>query len=336
MTHDGKILAIARDIIAQRRKANQAEQLRRREQAYARLPELRQLDGELGALMTDISATALRRGGNAGEAVMRAREESSRILLRRSNLLASGGFPPDYTDDIFTCPLCRDSGYVQGKPCACLKALYQEQSVRELSSVLDLRGQGFDSFDLSFYSDVPDRGHSLSPRSAMKTVFTLCKKYAEDFDSSSVSLLFRGSTGLGKTFLSSAIAGVVSEKGYSVVYDTATALVEVFERQKFDRGGENSEEAASGIRRYLGCDLLILDDLGTEMTTSFTQSALYSLINTRLINGKQTIISTNLSEDEMHRRYSPQLASRLEGDYLTLNFYGRDIRSLKRERALRA
>ncbi len=336
MAHDGKILARAREIIAERRRLNEAEQLRRRTQVYAEIPTIKQLDGELAALMSGITSNALKQGKDAGEAIAKARDESLRLLECRSRLLVGGGYPADYTDDLFACPLCRDTGYVMGKPCACLESVYQTESVRELSSMLDLRGQSFNQFDLSYYSDIPERGHSLSPRRAMETVFKLCQKYATDFGKNSVNLLFRGGTGLGKTFLSSAIAGVVSAKGFSVVYDTAISVMDSFEHQKFDRGGEGAEEVASGIRRYLGCDLLILDDLGTEMTTGFTQSALYSLVNTRLVNGGKTIISTNLSEDELRRRYSPQLASRIECEYLALNFYGRDIRSIKRERAMDA
>lgn len=169
----------------------------------------------------------------------------------------------------------------------------------------------------------------------MSTTFGICREYAKDFGNNSVNLLFRGNTGLGKTFLSASIARVVSEKGFSVVYDTIVSVIEVFEMQKFDRSGDNAEDVSSRIRRYLDCDLLILDDLGTEMSTAFTVSAIYSLINSRLISGGKTIISTNLSEDELKRRYTPQIASRLEGEYVLLKFAGRDIRAMKRERGLK-
>ncbi|NLV87300.1 MAG: ATP-binding protein, partial [Clostridiales bacterium] len=124
------------------------------------------------------------------------------------------------------------------------------------------------------------------------------------------------------------------EKGFSVVYDTAISVMYAFEVQKFDRAGGNAEEINSKVRRYLNCELLILDDLGTEMSTSFTSSALYNLINTRLIGGKKTIISTNLSADDMRRRYFPPIISRIEGEYICLNFAGRDVRAVKRERGM--
>ena len=145
-------------------------------------------------------------------------------------------------------------------------------------------------------------------------------------------LLLYGPPGLGKTFLSACIARVVSEHGFSVVYDTAVNIFAQFETQKFSRDEDDTREARDGTRRYLGCDLLILDDLGSEMTTPFVQSALYQLLNTRLTGGNRTIISTNLTPDDIRRRYTPQLASRLEGEYHMLRFFGEDIRLQKKQR----
>ena len=169
----------------------------------------------------------------------------------------------------------------------------------------------------------------------MSYALEICREYSSKFGPTSGNLLFSGNTGLGKTFLSASIAKVVSEKGFSVVYDTAVSVMEAFELQKFDRSGDGSAEIASRVRRYMDCDLLILDDLGTEMTTNFTQSALYTLVNGRLLRDKKTIITTNLGEAEMRKRYTPQIVSRLEGEYLPLGFAGKDIRAIKHERGLK-
>ena len=159
-------------------------------------------------------------------------------------------------------------------------------------------------------------------------VYDVCANYAHQFGRKPANLLLFGAPGLGKTFLSAAIAREVSDEGYSVVYDTAGHIFERFETQKFGR-----EEGADGdVERILNCDLLILDDLGTEMTTAFVQSALYQIINTRLMEKKSTILSTNLMPGEIARRYSPQIASRIEGEYQLLPFFGEDIRKLKKER----
>ena len=334
MAFDGKILSEARQAIAERKRDNENELQRRREEVYARDPRIKALDTELTRLMAGLAVEALKEGKNAGEAAKRAQSRAGEIISRQGEMLASLGYPADYIDEIFTCPDCRDTGYVLAKPCRCLKEIYKTMATRELSSILDLRGQSFEKFDLSYYSDKPEPERGAPPRQVMENVFFLCREYAENFGKDSVNLLFRGGTGLGKTFLSASIAKIVSEKGFSVVYDTAISVMDAFEAQKFDRAGENSEEINSRVRRYLGCELLILDDLGTEMSTSFTSSALYNLINSRLGGGGRTIISTNLSAEEMRRRYSPPIVSRIEGEYICLNFAGRDVRSVKRERGI--
>lgn len=334
MAHDGKILALARQAIADIKRKNEDELERRRTEVYAKAPAVKALEAELTRLMTGVAVTALKAGANAGAAVEGARCEVEALIERRAELLRANGYPETYIDEIFTCSDCRDTGYILGKPCRCLETLYKTMAARELSSMLDLRGQSFDCFELGYYSNLPDPENGVSPRHIMSNVLELCRDYAKNFGKTSMNLLFRGATGLGKTFLSASIARVVSEKGYSVVYDTAVSVMDVFETQKFDRGGEKAEQINSRVRRYLACDLLILDDLGTEMSTGFTASALYTIINTRLINGSKTIISTNLSAEEIRKRYTPQIVSRIEGEYICLNFAGRDIRAIKRERCL--
>ena len=167
----------------------------------------------------------------------------------------------------------------------------------------------------------------------MEFILSSCRSYAENFDAyPHKNLFFNGPPGLGKTFLSACIARVVSEQGYAVVYDTAANILSRFETRKFARYGEESRQAEADTRRYLTCDLLILDDLGSEFTSPFVQAALYELINTRLIEGKRTVISSNLNLEGVRQRYSPQVASRLEGEYLLMAVFGQDIRLLKKQR----
>lgn len=333
MAYDGKILSRARDDVAARRQKNEAEHQRRRTMAFARLPELRALETETVRLMTGVATAALRRGENAGEAVLCARTDCEALAARRTALLASIGLPADYLEEHFDCPKCRDTGYVMGKPCECLLALYREEAVKALTATLHTDGQSFETFDLNYYSSIPDED-GVSPREKMADIYALCRDYADGFGRDSMNFLFRGSTGLGKTFLAACIAKVVSGNGHSVVYDTAVSVMDAFEACKFDRGGENAEETSAHVRRCMDCELLILDDLGTEMTTSFTQSALYTLLNARLLNGGKTIVTTNLTPLEIEKRYTPQIVSRLKGDYMLLNFVGSDIRMLRRDRGL--
>lgn len=197
--------------------------------------------------------------------------------------------------------------------------------------MLDLGSQSFDTFSLDWYSDRMEAGQKKSARAHMEErVYNSCAEYAHRFGRKPGNLLLFGAPGLGKTHLSAAIAREVSGGGWSVVYDTAAHVFERFESQKFGR--EEGDEASSDVERILNCDLLILDDLGTEMTTAFVQSALYQIINTRLMEKKSTIINTNLTPEKLAQRYTPQIASRIEGEYELLPFVGEDIRKLKRER----
>ena len=323
---DGKLLALAREEKENiRRQALRTDRLRHRE-VYARVPEIRALDGEIAALVPRAAAGAL--GGGASLDELRAK--SLELQARRAELLVEHGWPMDYLDGAWDCPRCRDTGYVRGEMCQCLQKLYDQAQAKDLSALLGLGSESFDGFDLSYYDARPDPVSGVSPRAQMETVYGLCKDYAQSFGRSRVNLLFRGGTGLGKTFLSACVAREVARQGYSVVYETAVAAMAAYESARFDRDGD----AAGQTRRMEQCDLLILDDLGTEMVSPFSVSALYTLVNTRLLAGKNTIISTNLTAGQMAKRYSPQIVSRLEGEYQVLSFAGSDIRALKKARSL--
>ena len=213
--------------------------------------------------------------------------------------------------------------------CACLRSYYAREQIAELSHMLDIGSQSFDTFRLDYYST--DRGGlPRSPREAAQRNLEICQSFARDFRPGKQNLLLFGAPGLGKTFLSACIARVVSEDGFSVVYDTAGHIFSQFEAAKFRR--DDVDEPDESVERCMACDLLILDDLGSEMTTQFVQSALYELLNTRLVEGRRTVISSNLTMEEAARRYSPQVASRLMGEYHVLEFFGDDIRLLKKKK----
>ena len=332
MAYDPNVLrrASARLEEEKRRREDERELLRR--QTYAREPRLAQLDRRLQGTMAELVAASLRKGENAGDAVRAIRDKNLELQQERAVLLGALGLPEDALDDKPACPKCSDTGWVGANMCACLKALCTEEQIRELSKLLDLGEQSFDSFSLDYYSPLPWPGESLSPRENMEFIFDVCSSYARKFGRFYFRNLFlTGAPGLGKTFLSACIARTVSESGFSVVYDTAVNIFTRFEEQKFARDRLEAGEAKDETRRYLGCDLLILDDLGSELSTPFVQSALYTLINTRLTADKRTVISSNLTMDQVRARYTPQIASRLEGEYRVLPFYGEDIRLLRKQ-----
>ena len=327
MAYDGSIMqrALARYDQDKQRRADELEQ--RRRMAFTRQPRLAEIERELRGTMGRIVTSALQKGTDPLPAIRVLRDENLELQRERAELLTAMGEPIDYLDDKPACPLCGDTGYRKGQVCGCLKKYYAREQLHELSRLLPLGEATFDSFRFDYYDDAVWPDYGTSPRANMERNFDVCRDYAQQFSKGSGNLLLSGGTGLGKTFLSACIARVVSNGGYSVVYDTAGRIFSQFEEAKFRGDAEGDADA----KRCQRCDLLIVDDLGTEMTTSFVQSALYQLVNGRLMEGKATIISTNLAPEELGTRYGGAVLSRLEGEYEILPFFGEDIRRLKRQ-----
>lgn len=331
MGYDPNVMRRATARLEEERRLRNERAGRLRREAYARQPRLAQLDRSLQGTMAELVAASLRHGGNANETVQEIRERNLALQREREELLREMKLDPGQLDAAPACPLCGDTGWRGTSMCQCLRELCSQEQIKELSKLLDLGEQSFDSFNLDYYSQTQWPGRGASPRENMELVYEVCLNYAQKFGRFSMKNLFlSGAPGLGKTFLSACIARTVSENGHSVVYDTAGNIFAQFETRKFQRDQTDAQEARDETRRYLSCDLLILDDLGSELTTQFVQSALYELINTRLVAGKHTVISSNLTMEEAARRYSPQIASRLEGEYHVLHFFGDDIRLLKK------
>ena len=238
--------------------------------------------------------------------------------------LAAAYFEEGYLDESPICPLCGGSGYVGSTMCECLRELCRQEQKKEVS-ILSGSKDTFNQFRLEYYPERVDPQYGASPRVIMERNLKICRTYALTFTPSAGNLLFVGGTGLGKTFLSACIARAVADRGYSVLYESSAHLFAKLEQAKFTP----SEEARREAEKFTACDLLILDDLGTEMPGQFVTAALYSLLNDRILAGKPMVISTNLNVDELARRYSPQIASRLHGGFQRLIFVGEDIRVLK-------
>jgi len=330
MALDGKILAKAKSILAERRRLKDERLGQRISKAYDASSRISEIDAELRATMAHLVGVALGVDGAAG--LDDIRDRNLALQQQRRNELKQAGFPENYLDDDYLCSKCHDTGFIDSKMCDCLADIYKDEQKASLSCLFKLGDETFDSFNLSYYDDTPAPDTGISPRRSMEIVNKICVEYAKNFSKGSMNLFFNGAPGLGKTFLSACIARVVADNGYSVVYDMATTVFTKHEEVKFTRTNDSEDlraeikKARDDVKRYLECDLLIIDDLGTEMTTSFTISALYEIINTRLITGRKTLISSNLTLAELRRRYSEQIMSRLEGEYQVLTFYGEDIR----------
>ncbi|MBO2527406.1 MAG: DNA replication protein DnaC [Clostridiales bacterium] len=323
MAYSEQILRRARERLEQAKAERERENDAHRNAAYARYPRLAEIDRELRLTMTQLMTTALRQGEDPTQAIAQIREKNLALQREREWILEAGEFEEGYLDETPVCAKCSGSGYVGAQMCSCLRELCRQEQKKELTSLLGSGRETFDSFRLDVYPDTYDPKLGTSPRQLMKSNFNICRKYAQSFGVGSGSLLFSGATGLGKTFLSACIARQVADRGCSVVYDTAIRLFSDFEAEKF---GASQEENRGRSRKYLDCDLLIIDDLGTEMTTQFTISALYHLLNTRMMENRATIISTNLADNEIENRYNPQIASRIIGTFRLVQFIGEDIR----------
>ena len=332
MTKSGKLLRRAGELHREKRAQWEAALQARREKVFSKIPRLREIDIALRDKVQALVSLALD-GPFDLDAQLDSIEEKSLALQREAEaLLVRAGYPADYLDLSPQCPLCDDTGYKDTAHCSCLLDIYHTLQTQELSSLLDLGQENFDAFSLSYYDDrTIHPGFGITARQNMEINYNICLDYARNFGPKSGNLLLMGGPGLGKTFLSSCIAKTVSEAGFSVVDDTSANLFSHFEVEKF-RKGEDPETAQEEVERYLNCDLLILDDLGTEMVTSFVISALYTLLNTRMLRKKQTVISSNFSLDDLGAKYTPRIMSRLEGEYERVTFFGEDIRKLKNQK----
>ena len=331
MGYEPTVLRRATRLLEEQRLSRAAEQERAQREIYAQLPRVAEIDRELKGTIYQIIAASLKEGRDPAPAIGVIKDRNLDLQAERARLLADHGWPADILDGRPACPKCNDTGWIGSQMCDCLRRLCAQEQIKELSKLLDLGEQSFDNFSLDFYSPLPWPGEPVPPRENMEFIYEVCLNYAQKFGKFYFRNLFlTGAPGLGKTFLSACIARTVSERGFSVVYDTAVNIFARFEEQKFARDRLEAGEAKDETKRYLGCDLLILDDLGSELTTPFVQSALYTLVNARLVADKRTVISSNLSMDQVRQRYTPQIASRLEGEYRVLPFYGEDIRLLRK------
>ncbi len=317
MAYSQEILRRARARLAEAKADRESENREHLHLAYQKVPRLQQIDRQLRLTMAKAAQAVFAQGGDAQELMDEARRENLALRQERAELAALY-FEEGYLDETPICERCGGTGYVGSEMCECLRELCRQEQKKELT-FLNVGRESFDQFRADLY---PEENNA---RRIMERTFQACRRYAFGFSEKSPNLLFSGDTGLGKTFLSACIARTVADSGYSVMYESASHLFSNLERAKFSA----DEAARAEAEKYTACDLLIVDDLGTEMPGAFVTAALYTLINDRMLSGKPTIISTNLNTEDFSTRYSPQIASRLRGGYTRIPFVGEDIRIAK-------
>lgn len=303
---------------------NQHDLERRRAQVYEKVPAVRELEGEIGRRSVECARKLLEGDSQALEEL---REDLKDLKEQKALLIQAAGFPPDQMEMRYRCPDCRDTGWAGGRKCHCflqaqMRLLYAQSNLDDV-----LARENFSTLRFDCYDDkeiLPQVG--MTNAAYMTQVVRWCREFVENFGKKGENLLFTGSTGVGKTFLTNCIAKELMDRYYSVIYLSAPDLFEVFSRNKFDYQPE--EDMRDMYRYILDCDLLIIDDLGTELNNSFTSSQLFYCINERMNMKRSTIISTNLSLAMLRDSYTDRVTSRLMSGYTVIPLYGADIRLL--------
>lgn len=310
--------------ILQHRRDNAALELQQKTaQAMQKIPELAEIQQQLSKIGLSIS-TLLFKSDNPQEEIERLKKESLALQQKKKELLISHGFSEDALTLKYSCSACSDSGYIGDRMCSCHRELLKELERNSLQRLAPLNSCTFDSFDINYYpQEAMENG--ISPREKAEKILNSCRLYAQSFNLHSPSILFMGGTGLGKTHLSLAIANVVINRGFSVVYGTSQNILSDLQNENFGR----TDGIYYNEHDVLRADLLIIDDLGTEFKNQYSVACLYNIINTRILKNQPTIISTNFDYDDLERDYNQRITSRLAGAYSTLVLEGNDIRFMK-------
>ncbi|MGN1420205.1 MAG: ATP-binding protein [Eubacterium sp.] len=323
MSYSQEVYSKATEILERRREKANLEAQDRLEEISEKIPELEEIQHKLSQIGLNISKVFLYSNDKQAD-IEKLMEESLALQEEKKELLKKNGYDENALEIKYTCPVCKDTGFVKNRRCKCHNEILKDIERENLEKIAPLSECTFESFDVNYYPDEVME-NAVSPRNKAEKIKRSCSKYAMNFSRESANILFMGSTGLGKTHLSLAIANVVINKGKSVVYGTAQNILNDLQNENFGR--------TYNIRYYeravLNCDLLIIDDLGTEFKSAYTVACLFNIINSRISAKLPTIISTNFTFDELEEKYDQRITSRIAGEYKPLVLVGNDIRYIK-------
>lgn len=316
-----KILQQAENELENLRKKQIEKNENKKKQFYKKFSKAKDIESQLSHTAIK-AAKAILSGANAKNLLIELKNKNLKLQKELKNLLISANLPANYLEVEYKCKHCNDTGYIDGNMCDCLKKLIKKITYNNLNKLSPLSLSTFDSFNISLYPNKNFDGVNI--QSHMDKIFNFCKNYSETFNNNSENLFMQGATGLGKTHLSLAIANHAINCGYNVIYASTPNILSKLEKEHFNHNFEGEETE----KHLIDCDLLILDDLGTEFQTNFSNATIYNIINCRIMYQKPTIINTNLSIKEIQNAYSKRLVSRIMGNYKRLFFIGNDIRQI--------
>lgn len=302
------------------------EKKERIKEVYNVIPRIKEIDIKIQNLGLRCAKALLNtEDANNRNYVDILKQEITSLKEEKKKLLEKYLYSPDYLEIQYKCNICKDTGYVNEKKCGCLKQKLIDRAYEQSNLGSVLEKESFSTFDINLFSDEKHEKYPMTPRKNMENIVSECEGFVNNFDKDNrENLLFYGSTGLGKTFLCNCIAKALLDKGKLVVYLTAFNLFRILEEYRFNHNSykQNREQLDS----ILTCDLLMIDDLGTELSNSFTISELFNIINTRLLDKRKVIISTNLEPEELLKIYNQRIFSRISGNFKKHEFYGPDLR----------
>ena len=298
----------------------------RKQKLYEQFPDLAKTDTQIQLLSVKLSKLFLLKPDNLNEQILNLKREVEELKNKRKDIYEKNNIPLNYLEIQYECNKCSDTGYLpDGKKCSCLNRQVINNLYTMSNMVHMLDKENFNTFDITVFSNEAYKNEKLTPRQNMYYILEISEDFCSNFHGTNMNLLLYGSAGLGKTFMCNCIANALINKEISVLYQTAFSLFEIIENHKFNKQNE-SEENRINYDMIFECDLLIIDDLGTEVGNSFTNAELFNIINERLITNKKIIISTNLSLEQMRDTYSDRITSRVFNGFVPLKFYGKDLR----------
>ena len=325
MSFDKYIYEKAENEVKQNRFRAEREAEERALDAERKIPEIKEISNELSRTSIELSKLILKNKGDFKENFEKIKNRNIQGQEMIRSLLTRNGYPADYLEPRYSCVKCCDKGFYEGQRCSCFESLLTRFAVEKLNSEANMPDCDFEHFSLSYYEGRSDSGVDCFKRMSENLEF--CRKYAERFSTNSSSLFLLGKTGIGKTHISLSIAKEVIKRGFTVAYGSLLNYLRIIEKEHFGRS-ENPE--TDTLQILIGADLLILDDLGSEFRTSFYESVIYNIVNSRINLGLPTIISSNLSVPELQKNYNDRIISRLFSVYHIIPFVGEDIRQIKR------